>query len=162
MSLGTLLCAARRHTTPPVPGELTGGTAIGDLTGNGGLAALFDGETVETAANAAVNASATGFGGKDWGAGVTHKVTRFDAWGSSDFGFTSSPGEPTINITLEGSSDNFAVVIDNLGSATGVADANGLQITKDGGLTQTAYRYHRLKITGGGDTLVAEIRFTGL
>ena len=139
------------------------GTAIGDLTGNGGLAASFDGDNDEIFTDCSTASSATvGYVGKDWGSSTTKLVTGFKVWGTSDQGFV--PGSnPAITVTLQGSTDNFVSSTVNLGSAGDAVDENGLQISNLTGLdTTTAYRYHRLKIsiTGSAAQLgIAEVEF---
>lgn len=130
------------------------GTAIGDMTDGGGLAAAFDEDNSQDAANGAQGNPATSvipiYIGKDWGAGVTHTITGFKAWGATsagtDQGFVNI-ANPTVTIMLQGSTDNFSGSIVDLGSASDT-DANSLLISKLTGITTTtAYRYHRLKIT---------------
>ncbi len=139
------------------------GTAIGSLSGNGGLAASFDGDNDELFADCSVIASATNAHiGKDWGSSTTKLVTGFKVWGTSDQGFV--PGSnPVITVTLQGSTDNFVSSTVNLGTTGDVIDENGLQISNLTGLdTTTAYRYHRLKISITGSAAqigVAEVEF---
>lgn len=123
--------------------DRTAGTATGDMTSQGGLAAAFDGVTSQTNGNSATKLSVTVcYIGKDWGAGVTKNVSGFKAYGSSDSGFKEA-SDPTITITLQGS--NNATDWTDLGNAT-ATDANSLCISKLTGLTPGNYRYHRLKI----------------
>ncbi len=131
--------------------DRTAGTAIGDMTTNGGLAASFDGVLVQTQANSSRKTGATqAFIGKDWGAGVTHRVSGFKGHASSDQGFVGNI-DPQVTITLQGSTDNFSASIVDLGNSPGETDSNGLIITKLTGIdTSIAYRYHRLKITHDG------------
>ena len=139
------------------------GSVIGDMTGNGGLAASFDGDNDELFADCSTIGSATtSYIGKDWGLGNTKLITGFKAWGTSDQGFV--PGSnPNIVISLQGSTDNFVSSTVNLGSAGDTVDDNGLQISELLGLdTTTAFRYHRLKITITGSAAqigVAEVEF---
>lgn len=136
------------EATPQILISQAAGTAIGDMTGNGNLAASFDGDNDETAANSSEinNPGIDGPGniGKDWGAGVTRKITGFKIWGSNDQGFINA-ANPTVTITLQGSQNNSDWT--DLGNASDT-DANSLLISKLTGLTvSTAYRYHRLQIT---------------
>lgn len=141
------------------------GTAIGDFTANGGLAAAFDGQTSETAANSAgKDNSTTGFIGKNWGAGNTKTITGFKIYSSNDTGFINGTPSTTITITLQGSSDNFVSDVNNLGNAADTDADTLITITKLSGLTETtAYQYHRLRVqhTGDGndDIRVSEVEF---
>lgn len=141
------------------------GTAIGDMTSAGGLAAAFDGDQTEANANCATNTGATVcYIGKDWDSGITRVISGFKAWGSSDQGFQNIDNA-NITITLQGSSDNFNVVSVDLGSSVAIADSAGLEISVVSGLTtSTAYRYHRLKISQDGASramFCAEAEFYG-
>ena len=139
------------------------GSPIGDMTGSGALAAAFDADNSETFADSATIASATtAYVGKDWGLGNTKLVTGFKVWGTNDQGFV--PGSnPSVTVSLQGSTDNFVSSTVNLGAAGDVVDENSLQITNLTGLdTTTAFRYHRLKITHSGSASqmgVAEVEF---
>jgi len=139
------------------------GTPIGDMTGDGGLAAAFDGDNSETFANSATIASATtAYVGKDWGGATTKLVTGFKVWGTNDQGFV--PGSnPALTVTLQGSTDNFSSSIVSLGAASDTGDQNSLQIANLSGFdTTTAFRYHRLKITHSATATqmgVAEVEF---
>ena len=139
------------------------GSPIGDMTGDGALAAAFDADNSETFADSATIASATtAYVGKDWGLGNTKLVTGFKVWGTNDQGFV--PGSnPAVTVSLQGSTDNFVSSTVNLGAAGDVVDENSLQITNLTGLdTTTAFRYHRLKITHSGSASqmgVAEVEF---
>lgn len=148
----------------PVQISTSGKTLLGDMTQNGGLVAAFDGTDVQAVAASARKGggSADAFIGVDWGAGNTKTVTRFDVIGSSDEGFYSDNDTATITATLQGSTDNFAVSIVDLGVTSGDIDAPGLTITKDAGLTASDYRYHRIKITSSdtlGGKICAECKF---
>lgn len=140
----------------------TDGTAIGNMTENGGLAAAFDGITDQSQANSARITGALGLIGKDWGAGVTHRVSGFKAWGANNSGYCEG-SNPTVNITLEGSSDNFGADINDLGTISFTDTAGSTPVEKLSGIdTSTAYRYHRLKIdttTCGVKTACAECQF---
>ena len=132
------------------------GLAIGDMDDGGDIDAAFDGTTSQAAAaSAAKNDAATNgpaYIGKDWGS--TKTITGFKAYGSNDEGFCGGQ-DPTVTVTLQGSSDNFVSDENNLGN-TSDTDANSLVITKLTGITATtAYRYHRLKITHNQGSAIA-------
>lgn len=126
------------------------GTAIGDMTSNGGLAAAFDGTTSQAfLASAFRNANQQiTYIGKDWGAGNTKTVTGFRAYGSSDKGFKNN-SYPNITITIYGKATAPSSATDgtSLGSVGPTTDSNGLIMEKLTGITTTtAYRYHWLAI----------------
>lgn len=136
------------ETSPQVLISQAAGTAAGDMSGGGGLAASFDSDDTKTAAEASVGVAPGAGGpsviGKDWGASVTRKVTGFKITSSSDQGFVNTDN-PTVTVTLQGSANGSDWT--DLGSAADT-DANGKVITALSGMTTTvAYRHHRLKIT---------------
>ena len=141
--------------------DASGETLIGNSTSAGGLAAAFDGDNSEGYATCAAAGSSPGTIGVDWGSGNTKTITQVLIVGSSDYGY-SSAGR-TINIKLEGSTDNFAASTVDLGGGTGdftdVASTVGSHklITPT---STTAYRYHRINITSSvGSTNVAQVQF---
>lgn len=138
--------------------DRTFGTAIGNMTSNGGLAAAFDGTTVQAEALAAKGNSVATIG-KDWGSGNAKYISGVVIVGSSDEGMERNVGSP-FNWKLQGSDDNFSNTVD-LYSETNVTDSNGLTITVLSGITATTpYRYHRIEFTLGGATFhVAELSF---
>ena len=89
-----------------------------------------------------IDNSLMGYIGKDWG--TAKKVAGFTLFPSSDHGFLSSGG--TIDVTLEGSTDNFASSIVELYSATGLSNTAAINVLS-GVTSTTAYRYHRVTIT---------------
>jgi len=142
------------------------GTALGDMTANGGLAAAFDGNLSQADASSAGTASVSvtvGYVGKDWGDGDAKTVTGFRVYGPNNQFIGCSSG--TVTITLFGSTDNFSSSNVNLGNIA-AADGNAaVVISKLSGLTTTAYRYHRLEIaapanSGSGNRIrAAEVQF---
>ncbi len=131
------------------------GTPIGNMNESGtSLADAFDGDNDEAASASATNTvnpkDTQVFIGKDWGAGNEKLITGFKAWGSNAdeapaSGFISAD-DPTVKITLQGSTDNFSSSTVDLGNVSDT-DAAGKLIQKLSGLTTTtAYRYHRLAI----------------
>ena len=131
------------------------GTPIGNMNESGtSLADAFDGDNDEPASESATNTvnpkDTQVFIGKDWGAGNEKLITGFKAWGSNgdeppSTGFISTD-DPTVKITLQGSTDNFSSSTVDLGNVSDT-DAAGKLIQKLSGLTiTTAYRYHRLAI----------------
>ena len=139
------------------------GGVLGTLTGGGGLVAAFDGDESE-AANVCAYANLAGkigYVGKDWGENNARVITGMKAWGSNNNGFVEGCN-PTVTVSLEGSSDNSTWV--DLSCVSSITDLTA--ITKAENLScasTTAYRYHRLKIlhndAGTRYTEVAEIEF---
>jgi hypothetical protein len=132
--------------------DRTLGTAIGDMTAGGGLAAAFDGTTSQGSGACAAKATATSATiGKDWGAGNKQVITGFKFYGSNNNG-TVSAINPTVTLTLQGSSDNFVSDTNNLGSLvhTDTADESAGREQLTGIDTTTAYQYHRILVTHNG------------
>jgi hypothetical protein len=84
--------------------------------------------------------------GKDWGAGVTRTINRVKFYGfASDGNGATSSG--TVNLKLDGSSDGSSWT--NLYTNSGYSPSDGYTLNVTSGITQTAYRYHRVSIDGG-------------
>lgn len=135
------------------------GTAIGNVTGQGGLAAAFSGSSVKDWKACATNSGNRAWIGKDWGSGQTKAITQVTVIGSSDRGLKIKD-DPRLTIRLQGSSDNFRKSVVVLDETTAV-DRPGIKVTLRPGDT-TAYRYHRLEIVGGDDRIgyaVAQLLF---
>jgi hypothetical protein len=152
------------ETKPSLIAQNTG-TAIGDLTGQSGLAGAFDTNRFESYSNAAASGSqATGYIGKNWGSSKT--VTGFILYSPTQYGFVGS-GASTFTVKLYGSNSNpsnstdgtllftSSSVNDNLISTNGergsikyFADTT---ITSEETIsdftTDTAYSYHWVTIT---------------
>lgn len=91
----SLFLCARQYTATLV--DRTAGTAIGDMTANGGLAGAFDGTTNQDSGACAAKGANAGYVGKTW---ATAKIFN-DAtlYGSNNGGFTAAGGASrTINI----------------------------------------------------------------
>jgi hypothetical protein len=145
--------AATNATLQPL--DVTGLTTIGNMTSNGGLAALYDGDVTEAAAACARATTGPAYGGIDWGSGVTKSIVQANIWAPSD----KDIGDSVENITIafEGSTDNFSGSTVDLGvSTTGGAQATLKEISPT---DTTAYRYHRVKYTGDGAYDTAELEF---
>ena len=136
------------------------GTATGNMTSGGGLTAAFDGSA--NAYNAGAKRSGTsGNIGKDWGSGVTKKITgvvfRIISNGKIDGG----AGAETLAITVE-RSDNGSDYT-QIYSESGISNnANGQTFTKITGFSNTAAaRYVRINFShgGGAETHVDEVTF---
>lgn len=138
------------------------GTPVGNMTSGGGLAAAFDGNTNQNNANSAyAGATATGYIGKNWGAGNDKVITGFKAWGSNNLGFES--GTNSVTIRLIGHTSNDPGAGTDLGSITFTDTEDNTVREKLSGLTtSTAYQYHWLKIETSSavfDTICAEAQF---
>ena len=154
--------------------DRTLGSTIGSMTSYGGLAAGFDGVTNQAAsAGAGITTGSGGTIGKDWGSGNTKGITKVLAWRPNDTGMDGTGGSGTITVTLYGSSTGaFGGEETNLGSTTatdydgavgsgGAAPSSGWQYIEFT-TTATAFRYHRVMISGAGDgARSAEIQFFG-
>lgn len=140
------------------------GTAIGNMTENGGLAAGFDGNNSQNqTACARISASVNGFIGKDWGVGVTRKVAQCKLWSSNSDAWSTLSNGGTITVTLQGSTDNFSASTVDIGSTTG-SMGNTATETLDFNASDlsTAYRYHRVKLAssnGSENWVLAEVEF---
>lgn len=140
------------------------GTAIGDMTAGGGLAAAFDGNTAQSnAATCYEPASGViGYVGKDWGAGVTKVISKAVSYPSQSVNtYTLDVGATSSNVTwtVQGSTDNFGSSIVSLGTLTAANNSGPVTITCSG---STAYRYARLKTdttAAGGSCCTAEVYF---
>jgi len=147
--------------TPPTYTLLTGGMNIGTLTGNGGLAAAFDGITSKVWNNCAREplSGTTSYIGKSWGVGKI--IRKYEIYGSSDFGLDSTQSANNIIITLQGSNDNFTSQVVDLHTDT-FADANAIYKSYINGIiSSNGYSSHRVKISmsGGNPAVCAQVKF---
>lgn len=140
------------------------GTTIGNMIESGGLAAAFDGVTAQAqGVGSKVTGATNGFAGKDWGAGVTHTVTRCKAWSSDSDAWSTLTNLGTLTATVQGSTDNFSASIVDLGSNSSTMGSTAQEsinfVMTD---TTTAYRYHRIKLASSNGTenwVMAEVEF---
>lgn len=127
------------------------GTAIGNATANGGLAAAFDGTTSQAASASSKYAASVPTDplliGKNHGSGVTKTIAGITVVGSSDQGFQQSVSG-SITIKLQGSTDNFSSSVVDLGTET-FTDSAGKTLEKTSGFSATAFQYHRIHVTAG-------------
>ncbi len=143
----------------------TQGTPIGAFTGNGGLAAAFDGiqeQDYTFCANSPVpaagytNASALG---KDWGIGITRTLTALRLFvpnSGSVVGGTSTP----ILFKLQGST-NGSSWTDLMTPVSTSGAASEIVSVTTGIDTSIAYRYHRIIFNANGvnNLYVGELEF---
>ena len=135
---------------------ISGGT--GTIIGSQTSAGLWDGSntTGQTSGGSGDNTA-----GKDWGVGNTRTVTGYAVWNNENT-FGIGVHDTTVNVKLQGSTDNFSSSIVALGETGLVADGLGqpypFKIEKLTGITTTtAYRYHRILINVGTDIRWSEI-----
>lgn len=137
--------------------QFTNNVAIGNMTGGGGLAAGFDGNTNQSQAASAqglINGDTTL--GQDWGSGVTRTVGRFKIYGPNNSGILNTV---TLSYDIQGSNDNSTWTTIYSGT---IPSANSTVVDVGTGIdTSTAYRYHRFRGTGNGVNAmaVAELQF---
>lgn len=137
------------------------GTAIGNMSGGGGLAAGFDGTTSQTSA-----AGARGLGGlasaqigKDWGSGTTKTITRLVTHCPNDDGYRGDAA--AIGYSLQGSPDNSAWTTLFSGTLPAGLNQGATTVNTASIDTSTAYRYHRVNLTGNSINAlnIAEVQF---
>ncbi|WP_428559512.1 MAG: hypothetical protein ACP59X_14345 [Solidesulfovibrio sp. DCME] len=150
----------RRAPSTAAPALLAGGTVLGDLTNNGGLAAAFDGTTAQTqSASAAKTISSSGYNNT---VGAVYLQAYY-----LDFCVVNGPMDT--NILGAGGGTTFNVEA-SLDGTTWVALASAVTIITGAGsatpaviLATVPYRYFRVNMEGNGSNTiaVAEVRFYG-
>jgi hypothetical protein len=145
----------------------SGSTKSGNMTGNGGLAAIFDGDTTKNNSEVGSGVNTSGndsFVVVDHGSAKT--VTKFVAYGSSDAeGLDGDSGGSTLTFTLAGSTDNFSSSNVSLFSGTVSDPGAGGTHTVSSGITAGAYRYHKMTLqtntSNGGEQFgqLAELEY---
>ena len=137
---------------------ISGGT--GTIIGTQTSAGLWDGSNTsgQTSGGAGDNTV-----GKDWGSGNTKTLTGYRVWNNENT-YGIAVHDTSVNIKLQGSTDNFSSSIVSLGETGLVPDGAGqaypFQVSKLTGITtSTAYRYHRILINAGADVRWSEIEF---
>ena len=133
------------------------GTAIGNMTAGGNLAAAFDGNIAQASgAAAALGSGSPGYIGKNWGS--TKSITKVAVFPSTGSGFAS--GTETITVKLLGHTSNAP------GSATelhtlDIADpnTNGAVVFTPGTLTAFQYHWVSIQAASQGDAYVGELIF---
>jgi hypothetical protein len=121
------------------------GTAIGDMTSGGGLAAAFNGNkslSWTTGARGPVNA-VSDYCGKDWGVDVTRNISRYKTWGGTTYGY-SAGSNVLMYIELYGSNSAPSNPSDGtlLGSASFTDNDTTQPQDVTTGITPGDYRYH--------------------
>lgn len=141
--------AGSATSTKLVPGAT--GTPIGSATGGGGLAAAFDSTKAAIASACASESDTILHVGKDWGSGVTKKIGRVRVFGSKEWGLRSGSPARSVNVVLQGSTDNFVSSVKELARERVVCKPGQVVDIDDGVVTSTAYRYHRIVVSCLGD-----------
>lgn len=135
------------------------GTAVGDMTSAGGLAAAFDGTTSQLAvASASRTAATTGAVGKNFGQGF--RIAKAEVWPSSNSGFTD---QATVTITLLGKQGAaFANFIGGEGTilaTTGsISDTTSMQTLTSNDTTTVWDHFIMLFAISSGITYAAEVK----
>ena len=158
--------AAGAYLENPIQAQVSqaAGTAVGNMTAGGGLAAAFDDVTAQGQAAGAktVGTDGTGFIGKDWGVAETKVITGVSFWGSSDAGVEYSGGGSEFVWYLKGSNaaPSYGGGTTLYTSGT-VADANGVTVENPAIAAGDPYRYHWIDIdtNGAGWVTLAEVQF---
>lgn len=140
------------------------GTPFGNITGGGGIAAAFDGDTGQFAAQAAYVQSFGGELGLTWPA--PRQVVGFRVYGTSDLGLTGKP--QTVTLLLQGSNSGFTTDIADLGEWV-VSDQPGLVVDRFSDVaaftTFPSFTSHRVvfiaatRSPGNEELSVAEVQF---
>lgn len=138
----------------------TAGTAVGNLTGGGGLTALDDGDTTKTAAEGGSRAGTSGYYGRLLT--VAQPVKQATCYASSDQGWSDTAA--TITFELKGS--NTAPNSDGSNGTTldtlTATDTNAGSVTLISTDTTTAYLYHWIRVSDAtaGNIYMALATFT--
>lgn len=127
------------------------GTAIGDMTGDSGLSAAFDGTDHPTAANSASRSGATAdsisFIGKYWGAGNAKSISKITVHSTSNEAFSSSNNDASSNggmtIQLYGNNTNDTSTATALGTISSSFDGRSYNNEVSSTTTGSGlYEYH--------------------
>jgi len=145
------------------------GTAIGNMTGHGGLSAAFDNTTNAVADSSASHAAGNSntnpsYIGKNWGTGTSKVIDKFRWYGSSNDSFQSSGSNSTMTVKLFGSNSSSFAGATQIGNDQTIGNARAMSdyMTSETGMSgTTAYQYHWVAgYTGTGSTHFAtEIQF---
>lgn len=132
---------------------ISGGTNIGDMTGNGGLAASFDGNTNQSGAACSVRSSvANGYIGKT--PASAKRVFKLIAYGANNNGFQNSNTATTITLYGKtGSAPASGTDGTSLGSVNFTDTTNesaGRTVTSSDNETLWDHIWMYISIDGGG------------
>ena len=80
--------------------DFSTGTNLGNMTGEAGINAVFDGNTNQGASASSQRLAADGYAGRSFAAGK--KFSRFTIHGTNDNGYTDTGGAGSVTITFYG------------------------------------------------------------
>lgn len=139
------------------------GTATGNMTGNGGVAAGFNGVIAQTALTAPTANTYSGYIGKNWGTPKT--IARAIVYPTSDNAFDGTGTAYNVTITLQGSNDSTNGLdgtwqeLATTGSFPDAIAGNGIGFPLRP-TSHTAFVHHRIKVnTLSGYAYVGELKF---
>ena len=130
------------------------GTAQGDMTNGGGLSVSFDGDATETNANASQSpaaSQATGYIGKDYGAGNEKVIVKMIAKSSTNAGWDSNWAS-TCTLSVWGSNEASPTYASDTGwtqlSSQSVVSINSTQNTNIQQFNSDGVAYRHIKLKG--------------
>lgn len=161
-----VLLTLKRVLTQAQVTNYAGTTNIGNMTGGGGLASVFDGTTTQAyAASAQGPAGAAGYVGKQWAASkVMSQAVVYDTDGTSTVHWNSGSNSDTITLTLYGKQTAPTGATDgtSLGSNT-IVNGTTTNVTVTSTDQLTAWAYNWITITSsayaGGKLCISEVIF---
>lgn len=129
--------------------DFSGYTKIGDMTGNGGLAAAFNQTTVQAGGSCAAASGACSVG-IDFGSAVT--ISRFKVWGSSNGGINNDNN--ICDLDFKWSDDNSSYTSIHTHQITNALTNSVTYDTGAFGVTSVAeaHRYWKLFLSRGANT----------
>ena len=139
---------------------ITGGTNIGNMTSNGGLAAAFNGTTSQAvAASAYLTGSSPGTVGKNWG-GTSNIVTACTVYGPNNVDFDTGSAN-TNTVLLQGSNNGSSWTTLYTWTFASSPPVNGRVLSVSSGLPATGYTYHQISHsdTGNNNHAIAQVQF---
>jgi hypothetical protein len=144
------------------------GTAIGDLTGGGGLSAAFDGSTSQAGSgvSAGKDAATQAYIGKNY-TSAPKKIGKAIVYGSNNTGFTSGAGAATVTISLRGKNGSAPTPYTGDGTEIGTLafsdtanESGGRTVTSADTSTSWDYVWIEIAQSGSATTMyVAEAVF---
>lgn len=138
------------------------GTVIGNMTERGGTAAAFDSNSSQAAASSSGKTAASGFVGKDYGAGNDKSIGRYKVTSPNNSTWTANGGG-TATISLRGHSSAPSTGTEGTLLHSAAAVNTGTSIVNDitSGINSTAFRYIWVLISqsGASEVVIAEAEF---
>ncbi len=138
--------------------DRTAGSTIGNMTGGGGLASGFDGNTAQASGSGPVDTSAALADqtiGKYWGSGVTHTVSKAIAYATTNLDFYNGG---TSQLLVQESSDGSSWTTIYTGPSQTYSNSEAFEMVTSGA---TPKSYHRVvfKANGVNASRCSEIQF---